>query len=91
MNFPFDTPLEYYKRSISIELFNHNMLSELNYQFSSHNQVALKGMCLVPAVMITMTKEEMQKRVNSLVEMYKTDFPSKNGIDGEILCLYTGP
>ena len=87
MNFPSDTPSEHYKRSISIPLLDH-MLSELNCRFSSDNQVVLKGMCLVPTVMVTMTKEKTQKRANSLVEMYKTDFPSTNGIDGKILCWY---
>ena len=86
MDLTSDTPSEYYKHSISIPLLDHT-LSVLNCRFSSHNQVASKGMCLVPAVMVTMTKEETQKRVNNLVEMYKTDFPSTNGIDGEIFML----
>ena len=87
INLPSDTPSDYYKLSRSIPLLDH-MLSELNCRFSSHNQMALKGMCLIPAVLITMTKEEVRKRVNTLVEMYQTDLPCTNGIDGEILCWY---
>ena len=35
-----------------------------------------------------MTKKEVRKKTNDLVEIYNNDIPSKNGIDGEILCWY---
>ncbi len=87
MNLPSNTPSEYFKRSISIPLLDH-ILSELHSRFSSHNQMALKGMCLIPSVMVTLTKEEVQRRVNSLVELYQADLPCTNGINGDILCWY---
>ena len=60
LNVPSSTPSECYNRSISIPLLDH-MISEVSSRFSSHTQIALQGMCLIPAVLVKMTKEEVRK------------------------------
>ena len=76
---PSRTPSEYYRRSISIPLFDH-LLSEMASRFTVHNQTALNGMCLVPSVLVTISFPELKDKIYKFADMYKDDLLSLDGI-----------
>ena len=55
-NIPGDSPSAYYKRTISIPLLDH-LLSEFNSRFTAHQQAALRGMALIPSILVTFPEE----------------------------------
>ena len=67
-NIPAETPSACYHRSISIPLLDH-LLSEMDMQFTTHHQIALRGITL-----ITNGFEDTKAKVTDLVEMYKEAF-----------------
>ena len=84
-NVPADTPSEYYCRSLSIPLLDH-LLSEMKSRFSHHQQTALLGLCIIPAIMVTLPTEECSGRINHFTQMYHNDMPSPDSITSEFHC-----
>ena len=84
-NTPAQTASDYYKRVITIPLLDH-VLSELNSRFATHQVKAMQGLCLVPAALVTLTPDEAQAKVASLVNIYKDDLPSPGSMQSEAHC-----
>ena len=49
---PASNPSEYFRRTITVLILDH-LLSELDKQFSSHQNSAFVGLYLVPSVLVT--------------------------------------
>jgi hypothetical protein len=84
-NIPADTPSEYYCRTISIPLLDH-LLSEMQSRFTTHHQIALLGLCIVPSVMVTLPDEEYNTTVMKFADSYIGDLPSADCIQSELHC-----
>ena len=67
-NVPAETPSAYYSRRISIPLLDQ-LLLEMDMRFTTHHQIALHGMCLVPSALITIGFEDTKAKAADLVEM----------------------
>ena len=59
-------------------------------RFTTHHQIALCGMCLVPSTLITIGFEDTKAKVADLVEMYKKDLLPQGSIQlqSELHCWY---
>ena len=79
-NIPGDTPEVYYKRSISIP-FVDELLCHLKTRFSDIQQKALRGMTLVPSVLMDNTIPHSS--VDELKEQYREDLVSSSSFESE--------
>ena len=86
-NVPSQTPKEYYRRTITIPLLDH-MLSEMDRRFSTHQQTAVTGLYLVPAILVTKTLEEATSTLVKLGDMYSNDLPNPSSLQSEIHTWY---
>ena len=86
-NVPAEEPAEYYKRSITIPLLDH-LLSQLQSRFSNDQQLVVRGLSLVPAIMME-SDASWKKHVVDLATVYEGDLPSVDNIDMEIVCWET--
>ena len=86
-NVPAETPSEYYRRTISIPMLDH-FIAEMETRFSTHQQTALRGLSLVPSVMLSTPKtpEEYCSDLGPLAEMYAQDLPSPECLTSELHC-----
>uniref|UniRef100_A0A1X7VG27 HAT C-terminal dimerisation domain-containing protein n=1 Tax=Amphimedon queenslandica TaxID=400682 RepID=A0A1X7VG27_AMPQE len=71
-NAPASSPSEYYLHTISILLID-NLLSVLKSRFSSHQSVALLGLCTVPSAMLVIPVLEFLTQSSLLADKYKDD------------------
>ena len=86
-NVSFQTPTEYYRRTITISLLYH-MLSEMNRQFSTHQQTAVTGLYLVPSVLVSKTLVVVKSTLAKLGDMYSNDHPNPSSLRSEIHTWY---
>ena len=84
-NIPVDTSSEYYCHSISILMLDH-LLSEIKTRFTTHQKIALLGVCIVPSVMVTLPDEDCASKVSQLADMYQDDLPSPDSVLSELHC-----
>uniref|UniRef100_A0A1X7VHM7 HAT C-terminal dimerisation domain-containing protein n=1 Tax=Amphimedon queenslandica TaxID=400682 RepID=A0A1X7VHM7_AMPQE len=84
-NTPASSPSEYYLHTISIPLIDH-LLSELKSRFSSHQSVALLGLCIVPSAMLVLPVPEFLTHSFQLADKYKDDLLSPNSFASEREC-----
>ena len=84
-NTPASSPSEYYLRTISIPLIGH-LLSELKSRISSHQSVALLGLCIIPSAMLVMPVPEFLTHSSQLADKYKDDLPSPASFASEREC-----
>lgn len=82
-NIPSQTPKEYYRRTITIPLLDH-MLSEMDCRFSTHQQIAVTGLYLIPSILVNKTLVEATSILAKLGEMYDNDIPDPNSLQSEI-------
>ena len=82
---PADTPSGYYCCSVSIPLLDH-LLSEIESRFSTHQQIAMLGLSLIPSFMASLGLEECTAKVSQLAKMYEEDLPSPECIEGKLHC-----
>ena len=80
-NPPYDTPEEYYRRTIAIPLLD-SLLSELDTRFSALSQRATKLLFLVPTVMCSPSYRD--EKIFDVVEMYKDDLLNPDIVDLEL-------
>lgn len=71
-NVPSQTLKEYYRWTITIPLLDH-MLSEMDCQFSSHQQTAVTDLYLISFILVTKNLVEVTSTLAKLVEMYSND------------------
>lgn len=81
-NIPAENPSDFFKRVITIPLLDH-LLQEMKTRFATHQMIVLNGLCLVPAVLVQLPLADLKEKLNSLVELYKTDLPSPGSIFSE--------
>ena len=74
-NTPASNPSEYYRRTITIPVLDH-LLSEIDRRFSVHQKTALKGLYLVPSVLVTEDLSTVSSVVLEVGEMYSVDLSS---------------
>ena len=86
-NVPSQTPKEYYRRTITIPLLDH-MLSEIDRRFSTHQQTAVTGLCLIPFLLVNKTLVEATSTIAKLGEMYDSDLPSPSSLQSEVHTWY---
>ena len=77
-NMPGDTPEVYYKRTVSIP-FLDELISHLRSRFSTIQEKAIKGMTLVPSVIV-----ESNVTVGHLLEAYRDDLPNPSSLEVEL-------
>lgn len=87
-NNPAETPLDYYRCTVSIGLVDH-LLVELRARFTAVQKSALQGLCLVPSVLVSMPQEDVQDKVMKFAQVYKTDLASLGSVKSEVHCWYT--
>ena len=83
-NVPADT-IEYYRRTISVPLVDH-LLTEMKSQFTSHQQAALMGLCIMPSQTVALSTEEYISKIKPISELYKDDLPSFSCFGSELRC-----
>ena len=71
-NVPAQTPSEYYRRTVTIPVLDH-LLSEMEAQFSTHQETALLGLHLIPSILVTNTVEELEQKIQPVKELYVRD------------------
>ena len=75
-NVPVTTPLEYFKRAISIPMLDH-LENEINSHFTELQSTAAKGMSIVPVTLCVTTTatsvKELDKNIDRLVTNYMAD------------------
>ena len=82
-NLPADTPIEYYKRTISIPVVDH-LLSELRSQFGDHQRRAMLGLSIVPSLFVSLGSADHACRVKELADLYGGDLPSPECFKSEL-------
>ena len=68
------TPLIYYRRVITIPMLDH-ILMELDSRFKAHQTTALKGLILVPSLMLFHNLDESIVQMRELIMLYQKDLP----------------
>lgn len=71
-NIPAQSPSEYYRRTITIPVFDH-LISEIKARFSSHQKTALLGLHLIPSILVTKPFSEIRDVLNPLQDLYVDD------------------
>ena len=71
-NAPAQTPSEYYRTNLSIPVFDQ-FLSELDSCFTTHQQTALKGLYLIPSVLVSKSVDDISPKTCQLGQMYECD------------------
>ena len=85
---PASNPSEYYRRTITVPILDH-LLAELARRFSSHQKIALQGLYLVPAVLVTEDLSTVSSVVMKVGELYAVDLPNVSSLSSEIHNWYT--
>ena len=84
-NMPADSPVEYFRRSISIPLIDH-MLDEFKTRFTHLHQQALGGLALVPSVLVNCDQDKAMSKFQELTSLYGVDLPSPDSATAEFHC-----
>ena len=87
-NVPADTPMEYYRRTISIPMVDH-LLSELQSQFGDHQRTAMLGLSIVPSLFLSLESAECISRFKELADLYESDLRSPESLESELHCWHT--
>ena len=82
-NTPADTPVQYYRRTISTPFVDH-LLTEIDARFTRMHLTALQGLCLVPAVLLIMPSDVAKEKVMEFAQMYKEDLDSPGSVQSEL-------
>ena len=86
-NVPAQSPSDYFRRTISIPIVDH-LLSEMERRFDHHQQTALKGLYLVPSVLVGKTLEEVTPSIQQLGDLYSGELPFSSSLLSEFHCWY---
>ena len=84
-NVPAQTPSEYYRRNLSVPVLDH-LVSELETRFTTHQQTALQGLCLIPSVLVSKSVDEISPKICQLGQMYECDLPHSSSLPSELHC-----
>ena len=61
-----------------------HLSTKLGDRFTPHHQSALKGMYLIPSVLVDMPTQDVEQKIDELAKMYANDLPSVISVDAEL-------
>ena len=78
-----DTACKYYRVVTWVKLVDH-LHSQLKARLEEKQRTALQGLCLIPAVLVTMPSDVAQDRVVSFASDYKEDLDNLSSVQSEL-------